>query len=47
MSQERITYTQWIKRGNNKFYPSDNSKTTPKIDAGVYSIEEDPQNVLP
>lgn len=43
MSSERITYTQWIKRGNNKFYPSDNSKTTPKIDAGVYSIEEDPQ----
>lgn len=43
MSSERIIYSQWIKRGNNKFYPSDNSKTTPKIDAGVYSIEEDPQ----
>lgn len=43
MSQERISYTQWLKRGNNRFFPSDNSKTVAELDAGVYSIEEDPQ----
>lgn len=43
MSQERISYTQWLKRGNNRFFPSDNSKTMARIDPGVYSVENDPQ----
>lgn len=42
MSDNRAQYTQWLKRANNTFLPTDNSKTQPRIDAGVYSINHDP-----
>lgn len=35
---ERVQYTQWLKRSNNTFIPTDNSKTQDTLDAGVYGI---------
>lgn len=34
----RVNYTQWLKRGTNTFFPTDNSETQAKIDSGVYEI---------
>jgi SpoVK/Ycf46/Vps4 family AAA+-type ATPase len=35
---ERVQYTQWLKRSNNTFYPTDNSKTQDMLDSGIYNI---------
>lgn len=43
MAEIRISYTQWSQRGNNLFYPADNSKVLEKLEAGVYDIKYDPQ----
>lgn len=42
MSEGRVQYTQWLKRSNNTFLPTDNSKTQDRIDAGVYNINNSP-----
>src|SRR5882672_4950826 len=42
MSEGRVQYSQWLKRSNNTFLPTDNSKTQDRIDAGVYSINNNP-----
>lgn len=36
--EQRVNYTQWLKRGTNMFLPTDNSVTQARIDAGVYNI---------
>jgi len=38
MSDNRVVYTQWLKRGTNTFLPTDNAVTVPKIESGVYNI---------
>jgi SpoVK/Ycf46/Vps4 family AAA+-type ATPase len=38
MSEARVQYTQWLKRGTNTFIPTDNSVTQPLLDRGVYNI---------
>lgn len=38
MAENRVQYTQWLKRGTNIFLPTDNSITCPKIESGVYTI---------
>ena len=38
MAENRVTYTQWLKRGVNTFLPTDNATTQPTIDSGVYNI---------
>lgn len=42
MSEIRVQYTQWLRRANNTFLPTDNSVTQDRIDAGVYGINHDP-----
>lgn len=42
MSENRIAYSQWLKRGTNIFLPTDNSVTQGAIDAGVYDIKHNP-----
>lgn len=36
--QEKVNYSQWLKRGANTFIPTDNSTTTETLDPGVYNI---------
>ena len=38
MSDNRVVYTQWLKRGTNTFLPTDNAVTIPKVESGVYNI---------
>lgn len=38
MPEERIDYTQWIKRGTSTFIPTDNAKTVECVEAGVYNL---------
>lgn len=38
MAEQRLDYTQWLKRGGNKFIPTDNAKTVESMDAGVYNL---------
>lgn len=40
---DRMQYSQWLKKSNNTFYPTDNSKTQNELDAGVYNINHDNQ----
>lgn len=35
---ERVQFTQWLKRGPNTFFPTDNSVTQKELDSGVYNI---------
>jgi hypothetical protein len=44
MSEERVQYTQWLKRANDTFLPTDNAKTKKQLDGGVYNIRHS-QNV--
>lgn len=39
MSENRVAYTQWLQRGVNTFFPTDNSVTRPSVPAGVYQIK--------
>jgi SpoVK/Ycf46/Vps4 family AAA+-type ATPase len=41
MSDNRVVYTQWLKRGTNTFLPTDNSVTVGQIESGVYHIRFD------
>lgn len=34
----RLDYTQWLKRGDNKFIPTDNAETVKTLDSGVYNM---------
>lgn len=38
MSDNRVVYTQWLKRGTNTFLPTDNAITTQSVESGVYNI---------
>lgn len=38
MSDNRVVYTQWLKRGTNTFLPTDNAVTVNKVESGVYNI---------
>ncbi len=42
-SDNRDSFTQWIKRGKSTFIPADNSVTVKKLDAGVYKIKSSQQ----
>lgn len=44
MSENRVVHTQWLKRGQNTFIPTDNATTQSIIDAGIYNIRFE-QNV--
>jgi SpoVK/Ycf46/Vps4 family AAA+-type ATPase len=44
MSDNRVVYTQWLKRGTNTFLPTDNAVTVPHVESGVYHIRFD-QNI--
>lgn len=37
-SDNRVVYTQWLKRGTNTFLPTDNAVTVEKVESGVYNI---------
>lgn len=39
MTENRIAYSQWLKRGTNTYLPADNSVTKEQIEAGVYDIK--------
>lgn len=41
MSENRVAYTQWLKRGTNTFLPTDNSVTVSRVESGVYHIRFD------
>jgi GTPase SAR1 family protein len=36
--KEKVNYSQWLRRGANVFIPTDNSKTQPTLEPGVYNI---------
>ena len=38
MADNRIDYTQWLKRGTSTYIPTDNAKTVTSLEAGVYNI---------
>lgn len=38
MANERIEYTQWLKRGTSTFIPTDNAETVPVLEPGVYNL---------
>lgn len=38
MSDNRVVYSNWIKRGTNTFIPTDNSQILPIVDAGMYDL---------
>lgn len=38
MSDNKVVYSKWIKRGTNTFIPTDNSQILPEVDAGVYDL---------
>ena len=38
MSENKVVYSKWIKRGTNTFIPTDNSQILPQVDAGVYDL---------
>lgn len=38
MSDNRVVYTQWLKRGTNTFLPTDNAVTILQVESGVYHI---------
>lgn len=38
MSDNRVVYSQWLKRGTNTFIPTDNAVTVAQVEAGVYNI---------
>ena len=38
MSEEKVSYTQWLKRGTSTFIPTDNARTVTEIEAGVYNL---------
>lgn len=42
MSENRVQYSQWLKRGTNMFLPTDNSVTKERLEAGVYKIRYNP-----
>ena len=37
--ENRLKYSQWLKRGTNTYYPTDNSITQAKVEPGVYNIK--------
>jgi len=37
-TEERVDYSQWLKRGTSTFLPTDNAKTVGRVDAGVYNL---------
>lgn len=39
MADNKVQYSQWLKRGTNIFVPTDNSITVEKIESGVYDIK--------
>jgi SpoVK/Ycf46/Vps4 family AAA+-type ATPase len=43
MSENRVVYTQWLKRGTNTYFPTDNSETHKAIDSGIYNIRFTPE----
>jgi SpoVK/Ycf46/Vps4 family AAA+-type ATPase len=38
MAEERIDYSQWLKRGTSTFIPTDNAKTVSRVEPGVYNL---------
>lgn len=42
MSENKVVYSKWIKRGTNTFIPTDNSQILPQVDAGVYDLRTSP-----
>jgi Cdc6-like AAA superfamily ATPase len=38
MADNRVVYSNWIKRGTNTFIPTDNSQILPMVDAGMYDL---------
>ena len=42
MSDNKVVYSKWIKRGTNTFIPTDNSQILPQVDAGVYDLRTSP-----
>ena len=38
MSENKVVYSKWIKRGTNTFIPTDNSQIIPTVEAGVYDL---------
>lgn len=38
MADNRVVYSNWIKRGTNTFIPTDNSQILPIVDAGMYDL---------
>jgi len=37
-AEERVDYSQWLKRGTSTFIPTDNAKTVSRVEAGVYNL---------
>lgn len=37
--ENRVEYSQWLKRGPNTYLPTDNAKTHKSVESGVYSIK--------
>src|SRR5258708_2800250 len=42
MSENKVVYSKWIKRGTNTFIPTDNSQILPLVDGGVYDLRTSP-----
>jgi len=38
MSENKVVYSKWIKRGTNTFIPTDNSQILHQVDSGVYDL---------
>ena len=38
MAEDRVAYTQWLKRGPGTYIPTDNAETVKEVEAGVYNI---------
>jgi len=38
MADNRIDYSQWLKRGTSTYIPADNAKTVASIEAGIYNL---------
>lgn len=38
----RLDYTQWLRRGDSMFIPTDNATTVDRVDCGVYNLKTSP-----
>lgn len=38
MSENKVIYSRWIRRGTNTFIPTDNSDITPTVESGFYDL---------